>query len=379
MISLKVAVQNEVVDSEQALFGNDDSGIEYNPVLTKNKQRKKSNDDDCKVLHEKDLKNRSLKAVPKALGIDGIEIPYNPIEIKLDTLSGVKENIIISEDFDHQVLIKLNEDRLKNHSLVSEVDVSSISERLVKITCYGFDKDIYETCINRFSRFYKCKSSIIDSAFIERGIIILESIIDYSGYNKYIDLAIKLKDTVKLNRSIDFDIRPVTGGNANCIKTFNIPEITRTSLQDISYRTGISDSNIAHICCLLSLSFSHNTIDNIKWFKKDFIDGENNFAKTKVLKWFTSNKGIVKDALSKCVVDVYNDYMIESFKIRSLSIESRDISVVRNVTLLYDFLRKLERMKMTGIDVRNQLKIDKSFIRDNKRYIKIFECKDQTK
>lgn len=65
VISLKFSVQDEVVDSEQALYGNDDTGIEYNPVPSQKKQQKKYNDDDCKVIHEKDLKKNSIKATVK--------------------------------------------------------------------------------------------------------------------------------------------------------------------------------------------------------------------------------------------------------------------------------------------------------------------------
>lgn len=65
MIYLKVVAQEESVDSESALYGNDDSGFEYNPVTVKKETRKrkiKDDDDDCKVIHEKDLKKKSIKA-----------------------------------------------------------------------------------------------------------------------------------------------------------------------------------------------------------------------------------------------------------------------------------------------------------------------------
>lgn len=65
MIYLKVVAQDEVVDSEQALYSNDDSGIEYHPVPTESKQRKKDNEDDCKVIKEKDLKKSKSVGVVK--------------------------------------------------------------------------------------------------------------------------------------------------------------------------------------------------------------------------------------------------------------------------------------------------------------------------
>ena len=72
MICLKVAVQDEVVDSEQAIYGNDDAGIEYNPVPVKKKYGKKIDDEaDCKVQTEEEYnknKKKSLKVVVEKSG-----------------------------------------------------------------------------------------------------------------------------------------------------------------------------------------------------------------------------------------------------------------------------------------------------------------------
>jgi len=59
--------QDESVDSESALYGNDDSGFEYSPVKpkTNQRQRQKDNEDDCKLVYEKDLKKQRKKS-PKA-------------------------------------------------------------------------------------------------------------------------------------------------------------------------------------------------------------------------------------------------------------------------------------------------------------------------
>ena len=67
MIVLKVAVQDEVVDSEQALnYNNNDIGFEYDPIPAKKKQGKKIDDEsDCKVISEEEY-NKSKKKSPKA-------------------------------------------------------------------------------------------------------------------------------------------------------------------------------------------------------------------------------------------------------------------------------------------------------------------------
>lgn len=68
MIRLKFVAQEESVDSESALYGNDDTGFEYNPVPVKsnNKKRKtKDNDDDCKVIHEKDVHKSNRVGIVK--------------------------------------------------------------------------------------------------------------------------------------------------------------------------------------------------------------------------------------------------------------------------------------------------------------------------
>lgn len=374
VINLKIVAQEETVDSESALYGNDDSGLDYNPepVKKKQKQKKLDDDSDCKVIHEKDLKKKSLKSVPNVVGINGKEIPFNPVVLSIDSMNK-KDPIIISEDIDWEILIKLNEDRIKGNSLMNEVKLSSINDRIVHITCYGFDKDISETCVDRFSRIYTCKSSIIDNVLIEKGIGILQTIVDYSGFSKYMNLLLDIKDIVKLNQSIDFDMKAITGGNANNSKTFNVSEVTKTKVRNIAYMTGVSDSSIAYVCCLLSLSFSNNTINNVKWFKEDYIDGKNNFIKTKVLRWFLNQKGVLKNILSKSIKSLYDKYINTSYIVRKVGFDKSNRDDIISIINLYKLFRDLKRMNMIESYMYNQLNDDRAFINEAKNFIKLKE------
>lgn len=103
--------QDESVDSESALYGNDDSGFEYNPVKpkTKQRQRKTNDEDDCKVVYEKDLKKRS----PKVMVEESEEKQYEDDRVlhtsfhispyAINLISMIKRSYITKQDGDLKV------------------------------------------------------------------------------------------------------------------------------------------------------------------------------------------------------------------------------------------------------------------------------------
>ena len=62
MIGLDVIAQEESVDSEQAMYGNDDTGFEYNPVLTKQRSLDKIKEELIKKESELKLVNNKLES-----------------------------------------------------------------------------------------------------------------------------------------------------------------------------------------------------------------------------------------------------------------------------------------------------------------------------
>lgn len=365
---MKITPTDEV-GSEESLYGD-----EYEPcgeLTIRNKKRKsKSKSDEFKeneVVKECDLGKNTL--VVNALGIDGKVIPYNPLEVVLDSINK-RGSVLISEDTDFYILFKLNEDRLKSSSNISDTKLSFITDKLVHITCYGFDKDISETCIDRFSRIYTCKSSIVDNALIEKGLEILEKIINHSGFSKYMSVLLEIKDVVKFNQSVDFDMKVITGGTSNCSKTFNMYEITKSKVKDIAYRTGISDSSVTYICCILALTFSRNTVSNIRWFNNNYVIGEHNFAKSKVLKWFISQKGVLKRTLDISIMNIFKDYLAVYSNINVEKINGSDVQDIVYCVRLYNILKKLQILKMVDSDIKLKLSTHRNNINILRKFLK---------
>lgn len=295
------------------------------------------------------------------------------------------DGLIIEEDFDNYLMTNIIQDRNKGINIACAVQkindsdikdnsiIDSMRDRLVKITCYGFDLNIAEECIDRFSRTLHCKSWIVDDCLINKGMDILDVLLVESGYLKYSSLCYEMKDTVKSNIIINLDVNFFNESSGNFTKTFNIRDSTKSRLKEFCYKTGCSESGLAHLCSMIAMCFSVTLLKNVTWFKKNYVLAEHDFVIKKALKSFISQKTDFKRSLVSLPRGIINEFIMNIYKIDKQCSEKPDFELFEETVRIYSILRKADRFKMVDSKAKLILDSNKGIIKTIKKALKDHE------